>query len=123
MRLNDIYNDRGIQKYSGFYLSEHTNKLDYSEIERNRFFEGRVQMSEELIFQIIDFAIFKNKKLSIQLNVKDIEGSFFDDVIGKVRGYDENEIFLDDIKIPISQIRNIIELEDLNWYKSQKKPH
>lgn len=67
IELNDYYEDRGIVKYNGFYLSEHTADINTASIERNKVIAGRDQMSMELIFEIVDFAIYKNKRISIQL--------------------------------------------------------
>ena len=74
-------------------------------------------MSMELIFEIVDFAIYKNKRISIQLNIKDIEGDFLFDYTGFVSGYDERFVYLDNVPIPITQIRSVIELDEKTWYK------
>ncbi|WP_428749278.1 hypothetical protein [Vagococcus fluvialis] len=116
--MNDYYKDRGIVKYNGFYLSEHTADINKTSTERNKVIAGRDQMSMELIFEIVDFVIYKNKRISVQLNIKDIEGDFLEDYIGFVSGYDERFIYLDTIPIPITQIRSIIELDEKPWYKN-----
>ena len=118
IELNDYYEDRGIVKYNGFYLSEHTSDISKASTERNKVIAGRDQMSMELIFEIVDFVIYKNKRISVQLNIKDIEGDFLEDYIGFVSGYDERFIYLDTIPIPITQIRSIIELDEKPWYKN-----
>ncbi|MDT2782968.1 hypothetical protein P7H41_13555 [Vagococcus fluvialis] len=118
IELNDYYKDRGIVKYNGFYLFEHTADINKTSTERNKVIAGRHQMSMELIFEIVDFVIYKNKRISIQLNIKDIEGDFLEDYIGFVSGYDERFIYLDTIPIPITQIRSIIELDEKPWYKN-----
>lgn len=118
MKLNDYYHDRGIVKYNGFFLSEHTADLNKEQKETNKVIAAKEQMSEELIFEIIDFAIFKNKKIAVQLNIKDIEGNFMDDVVGFIKGYDEDEIYLsEDMTVPLSQIRHVIEIENSVWFK------
>jgi len=38
--------------------------------------------SEKIIFELIDYSIYEHTKISIQLNVKDIEENFFEDIIG-----------------------------------------
>lgn len=117
IRLNDIYQDRGIQKYNGFFLSEHTTSLNENDSEQSTIIPAKKQQSETLIFEIIDFAIFKNIKLAIQLNIRDIEGNFLPDVRGFVSGYDEEYLYLDDIGIPIDQIRYVVELDSKNWFE------
>lgn len=117
IELNDYYEDRGIVKYNGFYLSEHTADINKASTERNKVIAGRDQMSMELIFEIVDFAIYKNKRISIQLNIKDIEGDFLEDYTGFVSGYGERFVYLDNVPIPITQIRSVIELDEKTWYK------
>ncbi|MFW3539820.1 hypothetical protein [Vagococcus fluvialis] len=117
IELNDYYKDRGIVKYNGFYLSEHTADINKTSTERNKVIAGRHQMSMELIFEIVDFVIYKNKRISIQLNIKDIEGNFLEDYTGFVSGYDERFVYLDNVPIPITQIRSVIELDENPWYK------
>ncbi|MBO0477966.1 hypothetical protein DOK76_12910 [Vagococcus sp. DIV0080] len=119
IELNDYYHDRGIVKYNVFFLSEHTSGIEKTSSERNRVIADREKMSEELIFEIIDFSIYKNKKISIQLDIKDIEGNFLDDYVGFVSGYDEGFIYLDDVAVPITQIRNVLELETKSWYRKK----
>ncbi len=91
--------------------------MNKASTERNKVIAGRDQMSMELIFEIVDFAIYKNKRISIQLNMKDIEGNFLEDYTGFVRGYDERFIYLYSVPIPFPQIRNIIVLDEKNWSK------
>lgn len=121
MRLNDYYKDRGIQKYNGFYLSEHSSTLSKTDIERLTSYAGRDEQSEELIFEIIDNSILRTVKLSIQLNIKDVEGSFLPSIEGFVTGYDEDDLFLDDVRVPISYIRSVVEIENKSWFKSDKR--
>jgi len=121
MRLNDIYHDRGIQKYNGFFLSEHTENLTNERIHSTETILAKEQMSEELIFETIDFAIYKQKKISIQLNIRDIEGNFLEDITGMIKGYDEANIYLDTVKVPLNQIRHITTFNTKSWYKNEKK--
>ena len=117
IELNDYYEDRGIVKYNGFYLSEHTADINKSSNERNKIIAGRDQMSMELIFEIVDFAIYKNKRISIQLNIKDIEGNFLEDYTGFMSGYNERCIYLYRVPISTLQIRNTVDSDEKPWYK------
>lgn len=118
MRLNDYYKDRGVQKYNGFYLSEHTSTLGRTDRERLTKHSGRDEQSEELIFEIIDNSILRHIRISIQLNIKDIEGSFLPDIEGFVTGYDEDDLYLDDVRVPITYIRSVVEVGTSSWFKT-----
>ena len=71
----------------------------------------------EDIYEVIDYSFFKNEQVSIQLNIKDIEGNFLPDVYGFIKGYDELGIYIDHMKIPLEQIRHIVILETTKWYQ------
>lgn len=115
MKLNDVYQDRGIQKYSGFFLSEHTAELNKDITKNNKVVLGKEKMTEELIFEVIDFSIYKNTQVAIQLDIKDANGNFFEDISGHIEGYDEECIYLNEIGVPLNQIRHIVTKEASSW--------
>ena len=117
MELNDYYHERGIVKYNGFYLSDHTSQMTKEENERNRVILGEEEMEEREIFETIDYALYKSLPVSIQLNLKDLEGNFLPNVSGELKGYNEASLYIDDYKMPLCQIRHIVLLERTKWYK------
>ncbi|MFW8053374.1 hypothetical protein [Vagococcus fluvialis] len=117
MELNSYYQDRGMMKYNGFYLSEHTSSLEKEKNNRYAVISGKDEMTLETIYEVIDYSFFKNEQVSIQLNIKDIEGNFLPDVYGFIKGYDELGIYIDHMKIPLEQIRHIVILETTKWYQ------
>ncbi|MGY3765381.1 hypothetical protein ACWOAH_02345 [Vagococcus vulneris] len=116
IRLNDYYKDRGIVKYQGFFLSEHTTSIMNEESDRNLEIFGKEQMSEEQIMELIERAIMKQQRISVQLNLKDMTGNFMEDISGMVLGYEDGTLYLDDAPIMISQIRHVEMEENKVWY-------
>ncbi len=116
MELNAYYNDRGVKKYNGFYLSEHTATLDKERNNRYATIAGKDEMSPEQLYEVIDYALFKSKEVSIQLNMKDIEGDFLPDVCGVIDGYDEVNLYVNQVAVPFNQIRHAMLLETKTWY-------
>lgn len=117
VELNHHYHDRGIKKYMGFFLSDHTSRLHEETAKDYRVVDGRGSMSYEEINDVLNVAILKNKSVSIQINTRDNETrNFNDDIIGKLKGYTNEELFLDDIAIPMTLIRNVKLVDDTKWY-------
>jgi len=38
-----------------------------------------------------------------------------------IKGYDEANIYLDTVKVPLNQIRHITTFNTKSWYKNEKK--
>ena len=117
MELNQYYEDRGMMKYNGFYLSEHTASLKK---ERDNFYAiiaGKDEMTVDQIYEVIDYALFKDQQVSIQVNIRDIEGNFMPDVCGFLEGYDETGLYLNKTRVPLEQIRHAMLLETTKWYQ------
>lgn len=118
MRLNDYYKDRGMKKFMGFYLSEHTSTQQEETKQKNITYLPKRQMSEEEVFNILGHAILKNLCVSVQLNERHFDTqSFSEDITGHIKGYSEQFLFLDNHSILIESIRNISVLNNNIWYK------
>lgn len=117
MELNNYYEDRGMMKYNGFYLSEHTSSLEKERNKRYGVITGKDEMSVESIYEVIDYSLFKHQQVSMQLNIKNSEGNFLPDIYGFIEGYDEANIYINKVKIPLEQIRHVLLVEISKWYK------
>lgn len=118
IELNHYYHDRGIKKYLGFYLSEHTRELHQLDKEQSLVNEGKEMMTFDDIFDVINIAIMKQIPVVIQPNVANSEdGSFFDEIKGKINGFTETTIYIDDLSIELSLIRHIEFTSDVKWYQ------
>lgn len=117
IELNRYYHDRGIQKYNGFYLSEHTGRLVEESQQAYDNCLGKESMSEDDIYSCLDEALYYDRVVAIQLNVADVEGQFMPDVVGKILGYNEDCLYINEIPIKLSQIRHISLTHLTKWYE------
>ena len=113
--LNDEYRDRGIKKWAGFYLSEHTATQETLTAEKKKVNSQKKQMDSKEIASVINEAILKNKLVAIQIEAVDQNGYYKDDVIGLVIGGDELGIYVKDTKVDFDEIRNIQFISLKKW--------
>lgn len=105
--LNDEYHDRGIKKWAGFYLSEHTAIQEKLTDERKKENQQKPQMYPKQIALVLNEAISKNKPVAIQIEAIDQNRNYKDDIVGLVVGGDELSIYVNDTKVDFDEIRNI----------------
>lgn len=105
--LNDEYRDRGIKKWAGFYLSEHTATQEKETNEKKKFNPQKKQMDSQEIASVVNESILKNKSVAIQIEAVDQNGHYKDDVVGLIVGGDELGIYVKDTKVDFDEIRNI----------------
>jgi len=86
------YQDRGMVKWAGFYLSEHTSSMEKEQTKRRNPEVLKQEMSEDEIENVLSFALLKNQFVSIQL--LEIEQGVFKGktITGKIVGYDNGLI-------------------------------
>ena len=108
--FDSYYIDRGMMKWQGFYLSDHTSALkkEAKQIEEQNNRIALPKMAENKIFTIINQAILKNKKVSIQLNQIDSDGYIPPTMHGKIVGFKDKNIYFDNQQtLKLNNIRNI----------------
>lgn len=115
--LNGEYRDRGIKKWAGFYLSEHTAAQEKGISERKNLNPQKRQMTQKEIEALLNEAIIKNKSVAIQLEKVDQNGMYEDDIIGPIRGGDALGIFVNDKKVEFDEIRHIQFVTLKKWSK------
>lgn len=108
------YNDRGRLKWAGFYLSDHTEKIDADNDQRANQNFAKEQMTTEEIAEVLNTALIKNKSVCIQKEEQDINGYYPDDIVGKIVGNDKLGIYVGKNKIHYDEIRHI------DFYQSNK---
>lgn len=124
--LNDTYfleyKDRGILKWQGMFLSEHTasiNKVKEMEIEPSRLSQ---QASSEIDYYL-EQSIKYNKVLSIQLNSLDGLGRTKKDIVGVFRGFvDQETLLINDEYISLDDIRHIQMKNFQKWNETAENP-
>ncbi|WP_363472111.1 hypothetical protein [Companilactobacillus musae] len=102
------YNDRGMLKWQGFYLSDHTSALNKVKAEREKTTEYRPQQSLEEISQTLAKAYANNKTVEIQLNKLNKNDIIEPLIEKKIKGYNAENIIIENERFfSIESIRNI----------------
>lgn len=104
------YDDRGMAKWMGFYLSEHTSEMEKDNTIRNTIYYRREKMSEIEISSILDTAYRYRYSVIIQLDALNTEGFAFEDVTGVVEGFNGNKLYLSDVETGIQ----IVSIDSIN---------
>lgn len=88
------YIDRGMIKWQGFYLSNHTSALDAEHETKGKILERKVwpQMTVKKIIDVINKAIVKNKIVKIQTNKYDSNSVFESLVIERINSFVKDEL-------------------------------
>lgn len=105
------YQDRGMIKWIGFYLSDHTALLNKDNQQRYKENPQKPQLPLEEISSLLQQSYTMNKRIALQLEELDNERNYYDDLVGRVIGQKEQMIYLatDEqaiIHLEIEQIRH-----------------
>lgn len=114
------YDDRGMMKWMGFYLSEHTTEMEKEALLRNKVWARKESMNEIQIGTILNEAFQNHQIVTIQLSELNVEGSAFEDIIGSIEGFDENTLYVLNLEdgiqlVPIDSINHIEITEQSKW--------
>ncbi len=115
MREIEDYRDRGMKKWAGFYLSEHTERREHQLQQEAKQNTQKRAMDREEIQKIIQEAIVHSQHVAIQLEAVDIEGNYYDDISGKIVGGDELGLFIEQQKVDFDEIRHIQIISYKKW--------
>lgn len=107
LEAKSVYQDRGMLKYMGFYLSDHTALLKKLYKNETKINPQKPQMSAEDIDRILFSARQLNDPVAIQLEQLDMEGRYLDDIKGFIMGHDSLGVYIGDQKINYDEIRNV----------------
>lgn len=102
------YHDRGMMKWQGFYLSDHTAALNKQNQQLNAVYVPRPQQSLATITEVLADAYQRQQPVIIQLKTVDQNNRHWPDIITLIHGYNANDIVIDaDRFIPLQDIRNV----------------
>ncbi|HAT55804.1 MAG TPA: hypothetical protein DCW31_11325 [Lactobacillus sp.] len=102
------YVDRGMLKWQGYYLSDHTAQLNKQAKKRAEVIQPKTIMTPAEIGQILQSAFANNYAVRLQLYSNASDGHLQPDVVGHIAGYYETQIILEDgQKIDLLNIRNV----------------
>lgn len=101
------YKERGMVKWQGYYLSDHTKDVsEYTHKRLNIMNQALMpEMTQEDISKVLYNAYANNKAVNVQ-EKEIIDGIVPSIISGVVKGYNENYVFIGGAKINI---------EDINW--------
>ena len=114
-RFNERYQDRGTIKWQGMFLSEHNSSMDQIQKELKHTVPKKEQMSFEEISEVLNAAVVYNKSIAIQLESVDENNNYFDDIVGKLQGYDELGFWVSRTKVNYDEIRNVEFYDEIKW--------
>ena len=115
MSYGESYQDRGMVKWAGFYLSEHTDTLNDQMTREKNCPQQKMQMDIDEIGTILSETQRRNKEIAIQIEERDSNGYYKPDTVGVIKGFDELGIFVGNTKIGYDEIRHVAFSNDLKW--------
>lgn len=112
MEAKQVYQDRGMVKWVGFYLSDHTAVLKQAAQKRHQVNLAKKEQSLAEISRLLQQAFLQKKRVSIQLNLLDSESNFMNDLVGKIIGQKDGVIYLAEeeqgiLQVEIDQLRHV----------------
>ncbi|MCT7731055.1 hypothetical protein ABVC46_01545 [Lactobacillus crispatus] len=100
------YQDRGMKKWAGFFLSDHTLKINKDKKKRSLIYLKKPEMNQVEISNVLLIAFSNHYQVSIQLKNIDSNDNFSADIVGFVQGYyAQSSILISD---------NVVELDEIN---------
>ena len=101
------YQDRGMKKWAGFYLSDHTLKINKDEIKRSIVYAKKKEMSQEEIGEVLFKAFSNHLLVHVQIKSLDKDGNFTEDISGFVEGYTEESVIISSQSVKLNEINNV----------------
>lgn len=89
------YHDRGMIKWQGYMLSDHTSALKKENEQRDTVIEPKPVMTAEEIGEVLEQSYANNKRVSLQLYSTNSDRTLEPDKTGKVLGVQDNNVFVD----------------------------
>lgn len=97
------YHDRGMLKWQGFYLSDHTAALKKADhhSEANEHVKAHSQQSLETIAALLSKSFSEHRLIHLQLNILDKNDRFAQNISGVVSGFNTDLVWLTGQTSPI----------------------
>ena len=96
-----------MKKWQGFMLSDHIATLNRDKEEKAKVYSEKDTMSDTEISQVLLRAFANNKIVSIQLKEKTLDKKIQPDIVGLVKGYNEDKIVIGNTEVELSDINHI----------------
>lgn len=107
--FEEKYYDRGMVKWLGYYLSDHTEQIakEHAHNTQIKMRSWQTAMTEDEITALLFKAYRQRLKVDLQVKLQDMDGTLPALVSGIVQGYDENNfVFIG---------ADAIKIDDIQW--------
>ncbi len=101
------YQDRGMKKWQGMMLSDHTATINRDNQQRAVVYSKKPTMSEEQSSELLMTAYANHRQVAVQLKELDVEGHIQPDIVGFVEGYHIDEIMISENWVDLSNINKV----------------
>lgn len=101
------YQDRGMKKWQGFFLSDHTATIKKDEAKRATIYRKKKPMSVVSVSKSLFKAYANHRQVAVQVKELDIEGNIQPDIVGFVQGYQANEIMISNTWVDLDNINHV----------------
>ena len=98
------YHERGMKKWSGFFLSDHRVAINADNKDRGQTYAKKSEMTQEEISEVLLKSYSEHYQVSLQL--KDLDGT--------EKGYQDTDLFVDEISDTAEQAIHSLLMEKLN---------
>lgn len=105
------YQDRGMKKWQGMMLSDHTATINRDNQQRAVVYQKKPTMTEEQSSELLMTAYANHRQVAVQLKELDVEGHIQPDIVGFVEGYHVDEIMISGEWVDLSNINNVDMIE------------
>ncbi|KRO15918.1 hypothetical protein [Lacticaseibacillus saniviri] len=105
------YQDRGMVKWQGYFLSDHTSALKTEAKEDEQMWHQQIPdpMMPTRIKELLEQAQTKSQTVIIYTNVTDLNQRFQIPIIGRIQGWENQMLYLGDANfVAIKDIRAVI---------------
>lgn len=110
------YVDRGIIKWNGMYLSEHTEQMYNEQAAIKNRPTQKLQMTTNQIQSVLVEGFKNSLVIGIQKEERNLDGDYSPDVIGHIIGFDERGLFIDQQKVDFDEIRHVEIRSTPKWF-------
>lgn len=104
------YQDRGMKKWAGFFLSDHTAMINKET--RQKRVPDRAEMSREECGKVLGAAFANQQPVAVQVKEMDENGNRPEEIVGFVRGYAEDKVVIGEQVIALDDLRCVLLLSD-----------
>ena len=104
------YQDRGMKKWAGFFLSDHTAMINKET--RRKSVPDRAEMSREECGKVLGAAFGNQQLVAVQLKEVDENGDRPEEIVGFVQGYAEDKVVIGEQVIALDDLLCVLLLSD-----------